>query len=364
VRTLRLAGLAPGPALAERARIARYATLTAACEAVGALHLLIGHHQADQAETVALRVLRGSFSAGLAGMAALVELPTTRLLRPLLGVPPGALRALLRANAIDWVEDPSNRDTHATRVRLRLLASDRDGAGPARIAHAAALAGAARQTTETHAADALGRTASIRPEGFALITNCAMPPTALAALIQAIGGAPYPPAPDAVAALAARPAPATLGGVRLLPAGRLGPGLLLVREAAAMAPPVAAHPGAVWDGRYRLARDTSPPAGATLGALGDDAARLRDHSPLPAAVLRTFPTLRSGPNLLAVPHLRYPDAPTCARMRVLFAPPHPAAGAPFHPPPCHCEERSDAAIPRPESLGACIHHESSLPHVR
>jgi tRNA(Ile)-lysidine synthase len=347
VRTLRLAGLAPGPALAERARVARYATLTAACEAAGALHLLVGHHQADQAETVALRVLRGSFSAGLAGMAALVELPTTRLLRPLLGVAPGALRALLRAKGIDWVEDPSNHDTHATRVRLRMLAADRDGAGPARIAQAAAHAGAARQTTETHAADALGRTASVRPEGFAVITNRAMPPTALAALIQAIGGAPYPPAPNAVAALAARPAAATLGGVRLLPAGRLGPGLLLVREAAAMAPPVAAHPGAVWDGRYRLARDASPPAGATLGALGDDAARLRDHSPLPAAVLHALPALRSGPELLAVPHLRYPDAAVCASMRVLFAPRHPAAGAPFHPPPCHCEKRSDAAIPRP-----------------
>jgi tRNA(Ile)-lysidine synthase len=331
VRALRLTGLGQGSALAERARIARYATLTAACEAAGALHLLLGHHQADQAETVALRVLRGSFSAGLAGMAELVELPTIRMLRPLLGVPPGALRALLRANGIDWIEDPSNRDTHATRVRLRLLAGDRDGDGAARIAQAAALAGTARRITEIHAADALGRTASIRPEGFAVVANRAMPPTALATLIQAIGGAPYPPAPDAVAALAARPAPATLGGVRLLPAGRLGPGLLLVREAAAIAPPIAARPGAVWDGRYRLARDAAPPAGATLGALGEDAARLRDHSPLPAAVLRTLPALRSGAAVLAVPHLRYPDAPTCARMRVQFAPPHAAAGAPFHP---------------------------------
>jgi len=331
VRVLRLTGLAPGSALAERARIARYATLTAACEAAGALHLLVGHHRADQAETVALRVLRGSFSAGLAGMAGLVELSTTRLLRPLLGVPPGALRALLRAKGIDWIEDPSNRDTHATRVRLRLLAGDRNGEGTARITRAAALAGAARQAAVIHAADVLGRTASIRPEGFAIVAARAMPPAALAALIQAVGGAPYPPAPDAVAALAARPAPATLGGVRLLPAGRLGPGLLLVREAAAMAPPVAARPGAVWDGRYRLARDAAPPAGATLGALGEDATRLRDHSALPAAVLRTLPALRSGPAVLAVPHLRYPDVPTCARLRVLFAPPHPAAGAPFHP---------------------------------
>lgn len=331
MRTLRLAGLGPGPALAERARIARYAALIEACEAAGALHLLLGHHLADQAETVALRVLRGSFSAGLAGMAGLVELPTTRLLRPLLGVPPGALRALLRAKRIQWVEDPSNRDVRAQRVRLRLLADDRDGAGAARVAQAAALAGVAREATERQAAAVLGCAVSIRPEGFAVIQGRTLPPAALGALIQAVGGAPYPPAPDTVATLAARPAPATLGGVRLLPAGRLGPGLLLVREAAAMAPPVTARPSAVWDGRYRLARDATPPAGATLGALGQDATRLRGHSPLPAAVLRTLPALRSGTALLAVPHLGFPDAATCARLRVLFAPPRAAAGAPFHP---------------------------------
>jgi tRNA(Ile)-lysidine synthase len=331
VRVLQVAGLRHGTALAERARDARYTALIAACEAAGALHLLAGHHSADQAETVALRTLHGSFSAGLAGMAALVELPTVRLLRPLLGVSPGALRELLCANGIAWIEDPSNRDTHAQRVRLRLLAGDRDGAGPTSVARAAAVAGMAREVAETQAAQLLGCAASIRPEGFARIPARAIRPAALGALIQAIGGAPYPPTPDAVAALAAKPVPTTLGGVRLLPAGRLGPGLLLVREAAAMAPPVAARPGAVWDGRYRLARDATLPAGTTLGALGNDAGPLRERSALPAAVLRTLPALRSATALLAVPHLRYPDAAFCARIRVLFAPPRPAAGAPFRP---------------------------------
>jgi tRNA(Ile)-lysidine synthase len=331
VRRLRLSGLAHGPALAERARTARYAALIAACEAADALHLLVGHHAADQAETVALRALRGSFSAGLAGMAALVELPTVRLLRPLLGVAPGALRALLRARGIAWVEDPSNRDPHALRVRLRLLAGDRDGPGPARISEAAAIAGAARAASETQAADMLARHAALRPEGFAVLAATALPPAALAALIQAVGGAPYPPAPNAVATLAARPAPTTLGGVRLLPAGRLGPGLLLVREIAAMAPAIRAVPGTMWDGRYRLARDATPPSDTTLGPLGQDAARFRGRSGLPTAVLQTLPALRCGAALLAVPHLQYPDAASCVRVRVVFAPPHAAAGAPFHP---------------------------------
>jgi tRNA(Ile)-lysidine synthase len=152
-----------------------------------------------------------------------------------------------------------------------------------------------------------------------------------------------------VAALAASPAPATLAGVRLLPAGRLGPGLLLVREAAAMAPPVPAASGVLWDGRFRLAGVTtvtqggmpgamsrvmsrtliSAMSGATLGALGDDAARFRARDGLPSAVLRTLPALRVDGTLVAVPHLLYPDAAACEPMCVTFAPPRPACGAAF-----------------------------------
>src|SRR5207245_5909541 len=128
-------------------------------------------------------------------------------------------------------------------------------------------------------------------------------PRALAALLQMIAGAAFPPPTRSVAALAAAPRPATLAGARLLPAGRLGPGYLIVREAAAMAPPVSAAPGVVWDGRFRLGNTTNVPPGATLGALGDQAARLRRASALPAAVLRTLPAVRYEGMLLAVPHL-------------------------------------------------------------
>jgi tRNA(Ile)-lysidine synthase len=96
-----------------------------------------------------------------------------------------------------------------------------------------------------------------------------------------------------------------------------------------MAPPVAAVPGAVWDGRFRLTDGARMPAGATLGPLGADAARERKASELPAAVLRTLPAIRFEAMLLAVPHLLYPDAHSCDRVSVVFSPPHPAAGAPF-----------------------------------
>src|SRR4051794_23872744 len=64
-RVLTITDLDQGPALAERARIRRYAVLAEACASSGVLHLLLGHHAADQVETLAMRVLRGSQTHGL-----------------------------------------------------------------------------------------------------------------------------------------------------------------------------------------------------------------------------------------------------------------------------------------------------------
>ncbi|HVC61091.1 MAG TPA: tRNA lysidine(34) synthetase TilS [Acetobacteraceae bacterium] len=333
-RLIRLTGLPHGTALAERARAARYAALRDACTGGKVLHLLLGHHAADQAETVLMRRQSGSGPAGLAAMSPISEQIGLRLLRPLLGIPPVRLRATLRAAGIGWVEDPSNRDQRALRARLRAMLDDPDGTGPAvaALGDAARAAGAARAQQEAATAAVLAERAAFYPEGFALLSPGPIDPAALAALLQAIAGAAYPPPASAVALLAAAPRPATLGGVRLLPAGRLGPGLLLAREAAALAPPVAARPGAVWDGRFRVQAGATPPDDATIGALGADAARLR-RAPLPAAVLQTLPAVRRGNSLVAVPHLFYPDRAACAAVPLAFSPRRPAAGAPFLPVP-------------------------------
>jgi tRNA(Ile)-lysidine synthase len=347
-RILRLAGLSPGPGLAERARAARYAALEDGCAAAGIVHLLLGHHAADQAETLILRALSGSGAAGRAGMAALSETPGLRLLRPLLDLPPARLRVTVTAAGLGWAEDPSNGDPAATRARLRALRGDRAGAGPATraLVAAAAAAGAARAEDEAGLATLLAARASLHPEGFALLDPAPLPPGALGALIRAVAGREHAPSGRALAALAAAPRPATLGGAQLLPAGRLAPGrLLLVREAARMAPPVPARPGAVWDGRFRLARlpqaavgvGTSARPGVSLGALGAEAARLRHRSPLPAAVLQSLPALWCDGVLLAVPHLGYrragsEGAPAGTEgALVVFAPSRPVSAAPFLP---------------------------------
>lgn len=163
-----------------------------------------------------------------------------------------------------------------------------------------------------------------------------MAASVLATLLRAVAGRDHAPSADAVARLAAAPRPATLGGARLLPAGRLRPGLLLVREAAAMAPPVAARAGAVWDGRFRLADRAAPPPGTWIGALGGpsgwpEPARRALARLLPAAVLRTLPALWQDGALMAVPHLGWPDAAACRAVPVLFSPPVPAGDLPFVP---------------------------------
>ncbi|HEY2133608.1 MAG TPA: tRNA lysidine(34) synthetase TilS, partial [Acetobacteraceae bacterium] len=326
-----LTKLRAGPGLAARARTARHEVLRAACARRGIVHLLLGHHAADQAETIAMRMLARTGPAGLAGMAALVEVEAVRLLRPLLPMPPVRLRSTLRARGIAWVEDPSNQNPAAQRVRLRALRGDADGAGPVTRAmvEAASWRGRQRAETEWAIADVLARRARIHGEGYAVLSPGPIDPGALAALVAMLAGAARPPSLRQTARLAARPEPATLGGVQISPAGRLGEGWLLAREPAAMAPAMPARPSAVWDGRFRLEGAGTLPAGLMLGALGSDAGRLRDGQNLPSVVLQGLPALRLHGTLVAVPHLRYRCDDTVAEVGLVFHPRLQAASAGF-----------------------------------
>src|SRR5262249_60934266 len=90
-------GPKPIAGLQAKARAARYRLLREECRRRGILHLLLGHHADDQAETVAMRAARSGGVDGLAGMAALVEWPELRVLRPPLGGPRTRLTAALVA---------------------------------------------------------------------------------------------------------------------------------------------------------------------------------------------------------------------------------------------------------------------------
>jgi tRNA(Ile)-lysidine synthase len=101
-RTLRWAGTKPKTGLQEAARLARYRLLAAAARKAKASHVITAHTRDDQAETVLIRMSRGSGIAGLAAMARLSSVPgdaegQIKLVRPLLDIAKTRLVATLHA---------------------------------------------------------------------------------------------------------------------------------------------------------------------------------------------------------------------------------------------------------------------------
>ncbi len=105
------------PSLEEAARGLRRAALESIAEEQGARFIVTAHHLGDQAETVLLRLLRGTGPDGLAAMAPIDE--TGRWLRPLLHVLPEDIEETARRRSLGWRDDASNRDRRFARNRLR-----------------------------------------------------------------------------------------------------------------------------------------------------------------------------------------------------------------------------------------------------
>jgi tRNA(Ile)-lysidine synthase len=138
-RTMKWAGSKPVSGIPAAARAARYQLLAQAAKSVGASHVLTAHTRDDQAETLLMRLLRGSGIAGLSAMARQSPRGGITLARPLLALPKSRLVATLKQAGIGYADDPSNRDPVFTRPRLRALlpalaAEGGDGRSLARLA--------------------------------------------------------------------------------------------------------------------------------------------------------------------------------------------------------------------------------------
>jgi tRNA(Ile)-lysidine synthase len=104
------------------AREARYTFLAQTAVAEDAHWIATAHHADDQAETVLLRLLRGTGTTGLRGMAALSSLPGhpgLRLWRPLLLAPRADIEAYCQERELPFCADASNSDTRVLRNRVR-----------------------------------------------------------------------------------------------------------------------------------------------------------------------------------------------------------------------------------------------------
>lgn len=120
-RILKWNGKKPATGLQQNARAARYRLLAGEAKRVGAAHVLTAHTLDDQAETVIMRMARGSGITGLAAMARRSRFEGLSVMRPFLELPKARLVATLKVAKISFSQDPSNRDPKFTRVRLREL---------------------------------------------------------------------------------------------------------------------------------------------------------------------------------------------------------------------------------------------------
>lgn len=121
-----------------QARAARYRAMADWCADHGIRFLLTAHHADDQAETLLLRLARGSGLDGLSGIRATRPLyGDVLLLRPLLGQRRAELAAIAARTGWPVAADPSNDDPHYDRTAARRLLAATPWLDAGRVAVAA-----------------------------------------------------------------------------------------------------------------------------------------------------------------------------------------------------------------------------------
>jgi len=328
---------AAGGNLSAAAREARFSLLGDWARGQGLSAVLLGHTMDDQAETVLMRLARGSGAEGLAAMQARLQRDGMVWLRPLLGVRRAALRAVLRAAGVGWVEDPTNEDPRYDRVKARraLAALAPLGIDAEGLARTAWHLQRQRRVLE-RAMDGLARRArrwgalgEVRLDLATMEQD--EPDTALRLLADSlvrVSGAVYRPRFRALCEVWERissdaGAATTLSGCLIRTDGDAA---LICREPGACEAMRRLGPGTtVWDRRWQVTAAGAWPASTRLGALGEpglgalrasaDAGAWSDPdfwASAPRAVRLTTPALWRGNEsdsveLLAAPLAKYLD---------------------------------------------------------
>ena len=129
----------PTTAIQERARVRRYKALSDWAKERKIEIIAAAHHAEDQAETLLMRLVRGSGIRGLAGMRALRKMPGAdiALARPLLRWRRKELAEICASAGVEPAMDPSNADAKFERVRVREIMSETDWLDPVGLARSA-----------------------------------------------------------------------------------------------------------------------------------------------------------------------------------------------------------------------------------
>ena len=261
--------------------------------------------------------------------------PQCRLLRPLLGIEPDALRRYLTAIQQPWIEDPSNQSPDFMRVRIRqVLPSMRASGLDLKDFHwFSTEMQQARRATDDAVAACLATCVTVHGAGYGEIdlpclrqAPLFVAAKTLARLITAVGGRQWePPGISRLLDQCRQPTfgkGTTLGRCRIFSRGGR---LLVCRERRNLPPPQPlASVGTVhWDGRFELTIETVDADRKVAASLwlrplglqslesalapGTDLAATRAAAPstIPKEVWPTLPVISDGTGVVQAPHLGY-----------------------------------------------------------
>jgi tRNA(Ile)-lysidine synthase len=296
-------------------------------------HVLFAHTQNDVAETILMRLARGSGVDGLAAMAQKRHIPSANaagrgftILRPLLGETRADLRHYVQAMRIAFVDDPSNDDPQFERARIRQIMPRlaEIGLTPQALAQSAGRIARTRDTVAGYAARACDRIiVQDRTETGHLVFDRSafdqldqdIQMRLLSAACRWISATPYGPRHAALHRVRAALQPGlksgpqsgqggTLHGMHIIQTDRH---IRLFREFSAVKhQSCAAIPGAIWDGVWRLNQGMEP--GAQIRALGPEGWAQIPQKPVDSPGFRaslSLPALYKGARLIACSALNF-----------------------------------------------------------
>ena len=339
--TLTWGGPKPTTGIQAAGRGARYQLMGDHMRANGMTVLLTGHTRDDRAETLLMRLARGSGLDGLAGMSPRLGFRDLGLgnpgsddldiARPLLGVSRAELRSLLQARGIRWIDDPFNQALEFERPRLRAARAHLDelGLSDAMLALSATRLLRARRALERAADDfcaPASGAASVDPSGYIQIDwsrlQAVEEEIALRVLRRSIGAAGGEAGLVSLAKLEALAASVRAAGAE---PGKwtLARAMVTLREGAITIerepgreplPRLQLAPGAqaCWDGRFSIKVGANVgPGFVEVRALGEDAARYllnaQDGSTTRPSLnaVALAPSFWQGERLLAAPTIGF-----------------------------------------------------------
>ncbi|NVJ98981.1 MAG: tRNA lysidine(34) synthetase TilS [Alphaproteobacteria bacterium] len=313
----------PSTNIQAAARTARYALMARWCQKNGITHLLTAHHQDDQAETLLMRLARGSGVYGLAAMAPVTALEDGRvtLVRPLLEVQKQSLVQYLEGQSVGFVEDPSNKAEQFDRVKVRQFLAEPplEGFRVERLAETAARLRRSRDALEFYEAEWLSRFVNMTSEGHVEFNISAFEKApeeivlrGVATCCRFVSGQRYVPRMEKLErARLAMASPdfsgQTLYGTQFMAVG--DGNILMFRELASTEGLMPVKDGASWDKRFEISA-SGDIAGLEVGALGlegwSEAVKLwpelRD-SDMPFAARLVLPAIFHDGKVCAIPHL-------------------------------------------------------------